>query len=214
MRHSDYTLSAAILLVLFIGATSLMPSDVYSSAWWLIFWSAILAVIIFIIVTRRLWRKKGVLLFHISLVCMIVGGILTSVTSMRGTIHLRPGKPESHFMGNDSNLHPLPSEITLLSFEKIYYPAMTIPRDFKSTVMTATGDTMDISMNRIGMKSAYRFYQTSYDNDGGSVLTVSYDPYGITVTYIGFALFFLAGIWMLLYHDIRSLKCMRKKNPE
>ncbi len=210
MRPSEYILSAAILIILFIGSTSFMPPGVYSSVWWLIFWIIILAAVIFAIVKRRLWKRKDVLLFHLSLVFIIAGGVLSASTAVRGTVHLRPGMPERYFTDRASNPHRLPAEITLLSFEKVYYPGMRMPRDFKSTLLTSAGDTLNIAMNHIGRVSTYRLYQTSFDEEGGTILTVSNDPYGITMTYTGFALFFLAGAWMLIRAYLQSFKRKRR----
>ncbi|HCC87566.1 MAG TPA: cytochrome C biogenesis protein [Prevotella sp.] len=55
-----------------------------------------------------------------------------------------------------------------------------------------------VSMNHIYSHRSYRFYQSSYDEDGkGSVLAINADPYGIPVTYTGYALLFFSLIWML-----------------
>ncbi len=87
---------------------------------------------------------------------------------------------------------------------------MNFPKDIKSKLTTATGDTMNISMNHIGNLENYRFYQTSYDDQGGSVLTVTYDPFGIAVTYTGFFLFALCGIlWM--FRLVKRKAHVRKK---
>lgn len=56
-----------------------------------------------------------------------------------------------------------------------------------------------VSMNNIYSHRSYRFYQSSYDEDGqGSVLAVNADPYGIPVTYTGYALLFISLVWMLI----------------
>ncbi|MDE7096314.1 MAG: hypothetical protein K2O47_02350, partial [Muribaculaceae bacterium] len=89
-----------------------------------------------------------------------------------------------------------------------YYPGMNFPKDFRTVLKTESGDTMRISMNHIGRLGNHRFYQTSYDEMGGTVLTVSHDPAGIAVTYTGFILFALSGILMLLtrFRKSRSAK--------
>ena len=53
-------------------------------------------------------------------------------------------------------------------------------------------------MNNIYSHRSYRLYQSSYDEDGkGSVLAINADPYGIPVTYTGYALLFISLVWML-----------------
>lgn len=79
---------------------------------------------------------------------------------------------------------------------------MSFPRDFHSKLHTADGRKVHISMNRIGRIDGWRFYQSSFDAQGGSVLLVSHDPWGIGLTYAGYALFALAGL-PLLFRGMR-----------
>ena len=56
-----------------------------------------------------------------------------------------------------------------------------------------------VSMNNILSHRNYRFYQSSYDSDRqGSVLSIYHDPYGITITYIGYFLLFASMTLFLL----------------
>ena len=56
-----------------------------------------------------------------------------------------------------------------------------------------------VSMNNILSHRNYRFYQSSYDPDQqGSVLSIYHDPYGITITYIGYFLLFISMALFLL----------------
>ena len=143
---------------------------------------------------RRNWTA---LIMHFSFLCMIAGGFCNSLLSRRGTLHLLPSQTADYFISSDGTKQALPSAVTLLSFATEYYPGMNFPKDFKSELQTANGDTMYISMNHIGKLGDYRFYQTSYDDFGGTVLTVTYDPIGIAVTYTGFLLFAISGIvWL------------------
>ena len=53
-------------------------------------------------------------------------------------------------------------------------------------------------MNRIAVYEGWRFYQSSFDEDGrGSWLSLSRDIYGIPVTYAGYFLMFLSFVWLL-----------------
>ncbi len=210
MRHTKliiFTLS--IVTTLLIGLSSLLPSSIYSSAVWHIFWIVIAAVLVFGIIMGRLWRNWPAFIMHISFLCMIAGGFCTSLFSRQGTLHLLPEQTANHFIVPDGKLEKLPTAITLLSFAPEYYPGMNFPKDFKSVLKTASGDTIRIAMNHIGHLDHYRFYQTSYDEQGGTVLTVTYDPLGIAVTYTGFALFAFGGMAWLL-KTIRKSKVKRK----
>ncbi len=63
-----------------------------------------------------------------------------------------------------------------------------------------------VSMNNILKYHNYRFYQSSYDSDRqGSILSIYHDPYGITITYIGYFLLF-ASMTLFLLNKYLSLK--------
>ena len=63
-----------------------------------------------------------------------------------------------------------------------------------------------VSMNNILSHKNYRFYQSSYDSDRqGTILSIYHDPYGITITYIGYFLLF-ASMTLFLLNKYISLK--------
>ena len=229
---------SAVVISLLIGLSSLLPAEIYSSAIWHILWIAIALALIFGIIcllrktpnvkrttsniqrktynvkrttsTERLWRNGPVFIMHIAFLFMIAGGFCTSLFSRRGTLHLFPSQTADCFISADGKMEKLPSAVTLLSFAPEYYPGMNFPKDFRSELKTASGDTIHISMNHIGRLDGYRFYQTSYDDQGGTVLTVTHDPAGVAVTYSGFLLFAIGGLAWLLKIAGRARKGMKK----
>ncbi len=209
-RIEIITFASAVAVSLLVGLSSLLPADIYSSAIWHILWIAVAAALITGIIMGRLWRSRTVFILHVSFLCMIAGGFCTSLFSRRGTLHLFPSQTAGYFILPDGKMEKLPSAVTLLSFAPEYYPGMNFPKDFKSELKTASGDTMTISMNHIGRLENYRFYQTSYDDKGGTVLTVTHDPIGIAVTYSGFLLFAIGGSAWLLKLGVRARKRMKK----
>jgi hypothetical protein len=61
-----------------------------------------------------------------------------------------------------------------------------------------------VSMNNILSHRNYRFYQSSYDSDHqGSILSIYHDPYGITITYIGYFLLFISMALFLIKNLIK-----------
>lgn len=195
MPNSKFYIATGVALL--IGATTLMPAAVYSSWWWTALWALIACGIIWRVAATRMWRRPVLFMWHLSLLLVIAGGGATAFTSDRGVIALTPGQPENVFLRSDGSLGHLPRPIVLQQFTTDYYPGMDFPRDFHSRV-SAGNDTVDISMNRIGRLDGWRLYQTSFDGRGGSTLTVTRDPIGITVTYAGYLLFALAGaVWLL-----------------
>ena len=69
-----------------------------------------------------------------------------------------------------------------------------MPRDYVSHLVVE-GEKRMVSMNNILYLKGYRFCQSSYDNEGATVLSVNYDPYGITLSYAGYILFALGGLF-------------------
>ena len=199
MRLTENVIFAACVAgALLIGLTSMLPAGIYSSAGWHAFWAAVAVAMTFGIVKRRLWRDIPAFMIHVSFLCIIAGGFCTSALSRRGTLHLLPSKTANSFVTTDGKTEKLPCAVTLLSFTQEHYPGMNFPRDFRSVLTTADGDTMRISMNHIGRLDSYRLYQTSFDEYGGTILTVTHDPAGIAVTYAGFLLFAIGGaLWLL-----------------
>ena len=187
----------AVCFSLFVGTTSFMPETFYSSAVWSCIWFAVLVLLLVTILRSSMWKNPPVFLLHLAFVSIISGGFLTSIYSYSGTIHLSTAQPIHSFVDTQGISRQLPSEITLVSFDTEYYSGMTFPKDFRSEVAVATGDTMRISMNHIGKLDGFRFYQTSFDGVGGSILTVCYDPFGMVAVYLGFLMFALGGGWLL-----------------
>lgn len=177
-------------MALFIGATSFMPPEVYGTWWWFAFGGMIAIMLIYIIVRVRARR-----FLHFSFLLMIAGGMLTATTSVRGSVHLLPGVTVNDFMDSDGNLKKLPFSLTLEEFQTEYYPGMSFPRDFHSKIMIDDRST-EISMNKIGRKGGWRIYQQSFDGTGGSILTLTHDPWGTALTYLGFLMFAIAGLPM------------------
>jgi ABC-type transport system involved in cytochrome c biogenesis permease subunit len=71
--------------------------------------------------------------------------------------------------------------------------------DFVSYLQILDGGTTTdakISMNNILKYRHYRFYQSDYDEEGNSVLSVAHDPWGVGVTYTGYILLFVALVGM------------------
>lgn len=134
-------------------------------------------------------------MIHISFLFMIAGGICTACVSRHGSLHLYPLETASTFVLDDGHVAPLPAPVTLASFDIERYPDSKMPKDYRSTLITAGGDTLGISMNHIGrLAGGFRLYQNSYDEYGGSFLTVTQDPVGTTIVYFGFLLFAFGAI--------------------
>lgn len=195
------------------NGSAVVGEKVYHSWWFVTLWGAIGVTGIVALLKSRAGRTLPVLLLHLAFLCILGGALVTHLTSMSGVIHLREGRPEAHFKARYQRfwqssevqtLHKLPFAVTLGKFSVVNYPGTQAPADYVSMVTLfneneGTSAPMFISMNRILRSDGYRFYQSSFDPDyQGSWLTVSYDPYGIPITYTGYGLLAFSMLLLLL----------------
>ena len=144
----------------------------------------------------------AVLCLHFSFVVILSGALLTRLTAHDGVIHLKEGIPTSDYLTGKKEKAHLPFTVTLTRFAIDYYPGTHAPSDFISEIdirpFSGNVASYRISMNRIAVYEGWRFYQSSFDEDGrGSWLSLSRDIYGIPVTYAGYFLMFLSFVWLL-----------------
>ena len=141
------------------------------------------------------------ILLHLSFVIILIGALVTHLDGMQGSVHLRKGEATTMMLNSETQLvEELPFALRLVDFELQTYPGTQSPMDYRSVVVIErTNDTLQVSMNKIGEYQSYRFYQSGYDPDlQGTYLSVSHDPWGIGITYTGYALLLLSMLWNIL----------------
>lgn len=189
--------------------TAMAHQMVYGTGWFRLLWFASAASGLYLIIKRHLWRRSmGVFGLHLSLLVILLGAFVTSLTSHHGMLHLRQGEPVSQYMEGD-RLRPLPCTLRLDSFSVQCYPGTSAPQDYVSLITLHPSEgQMRVSMNRIGHLQGYRIYQSSYDEDRrGSILSITYDPWGTAITYAGYA---LLGLCMMLITWPRKRRAPRR----
>lgn len=177
----------------------------YYGAWWFILiWAVLAALGAFYIIKRKV-KCASTLALHLSFIIILLGALLTHVSAKRGMIHLRIGQPTDTYMAQDEEQgmkeEKLPFSLCLKKFEAKMHDGTNAVADYSSKFTVIDGDDKsegEVSMNNLYSHRSYRLYQSSYDEDGkGSVLAINADPYGIPVTYTGYALLFISLVWML-----------------
>ncbi len=177
----------------------------YYGAWWFILiWAVLAALGAFYIIKRKV-KCASTLALHLSFIIILAGALLTHISAKRGMIHLRIGQPTDTYMAQDEEQgmkeEKLPFSLCLQKFEAKMHDGTNAVADYSSKFTVIDGDNKsegEVSMNNIYSHRSYRLYQSSYDEDGkGSVLAINADPYGIPVTYTGYALLFISLVWML-----------------
>ena len=181
----------------------------YYGAWWFILmWAVMAALGVFYIIKRKV-KRASTLALHLSFIIILAGALLTHISAKRGMIHLRIGQPNDTYMavsdsqdGMGMQEEKLPFSLCLQNFEAKMHDGTQAVADYSSKFIVTDGNEKSegqVSMNNIYSHRSYRFYQSSYDEDGkGSVLAINADPYGIPVTYTGYTLLFISLIWMLI----------------
>ena len=226
------------LLVLFLViaiATATLVENRYGThyalqkiygAWWFIALWALLALSgCWLLYKRKTWKQPSVLLLHLSFVVILTGALTTHITSHRGMLHLRKGETSrSYWTKDEQGLYTLtekmPFYLALKDFQVQYDDDGITPADYISHVVIATKEGKEdttISMNNIGRVKGYRIYQTSFDDDlGGSVFTISYDPWGTGITYVGYILLAISMIWVSFKRNekLKEKKEKLSENPQ
>ena len=206
VRHITSVLIIVLIAVLAAGTIveKLHGSDfarihVYGAWWFVALWALVALLIVYMAVKCKMWKRLSVGALHLSILFILLGALLTMLTGQHGRMKLEPNRPNSHFFiqekGGEITKHALPFSLTLDRFEIDTYPDSKKPKDYISHLKVTDGNTTTetvISMNNILRHKHYRFYQSDFDEQGNSILDVARDPWGIGVTYTGYALLFIA----------------------
>ena len=181
---------------------------VYGSWWFVALWVLLAAGMAVMMITRKSWQRPVICALHSSVLLILLGALLTMTTGQHGEMTLKPGVSMNRFTvekHGEKLEATLPFSLKLDRFEVETYPGTRTPMDFVSHLQILDNGTVSdatISMNHILKHRHYRFYQSDYDEEGNSVLSVAHDPWGVGITYTGYVLFFIALVG--LFFDRRS----------
>ena len=188
---------------------SVSDKNVYSSVWFAVLW-AVLSAASAVVFFKKLWKKLPALLFHLSLIIILLGALITRISGKEGMLHLRQGETADFFVLKENMFkEDLGFDMRLDSFKIVNYHGTQMPQDYVSFI-NVSGEKAEISMNKIFKKNGFRFYQTSYDPDGlGSLFSVNYDPVGTPLTYLGYLLFAFSGLCILFSKKADFIKLLK-----
>ena len=211
---SKLPLILVIFLVIAIAVATVLENrygthyalqHVYGAWWFVCLWAMLALAGCWLMYKRKMWKQPSVMLLHLSFLVILLGALATYLTSHKGMVHLREGETcRTYWVKNEQGLYTLtedmPFYLALKKFQILYDADGTTPADYVSHVLIATKEGKEettISMNNIGRVKGFRIYQTSFDDDlGGSVFTISYDPWGTVITYAGYLLLAISMIWV------------------
>lgn len=189
--------------------TPFVVEHVYGAPWFVMLWAVWVIAGGAYIFRRGLHRRPFTFALHAALVLILLGAFTTWMWGEQGTMQLRQGKSVSGYLTDEGSVQHFPFNVVLDTFVVATYAGTDTPQDYVSRI-TITDETTkheesaEVSMNRICSYRGFRLYQSGYDADGkGSTLRVSHDPWGIGLTYAGYALLLVS--MMGFFFDKRSM---------
>ena len=219
LKNLILVVATAIILILITATivesskgTAFVRQHIYTSAWFVVLWAA-LAVVAAVYIALRKNKSNistSVLLVHASFLVILLGAFTSWTMAESGTIHLRQNETTSTMKDEEGKTKELGFEVSLKNFNVVNYPGTDAPMDYVTT-LTANTQEIKVSMNNIGSFNGYRFIQSGYDSDmQGTTLGVYHDPWGIGITYTGYALLFISLIATMASKKTRMRHLYRK----
>lgn len=159
--------------------------------------------------------KPGTWLIHIALATIVVGACVTHFFGEQGEIHLRADKAQTLTVRHSS------VSLFLWDFQ-VVYDADNNPADFITELRLLNRIAKDkehglvvdegtVRMNKPLKYNGFRFCQSDYDSDEmGVVLAYNYDPWGIGITYTGYALL-LVGMIAFFFQKSSYFRALIRK---
>ncbi len=188
-------LMVATIIEKFYG-TRFAYIHIYGSASMIALWFVASLFALIYITKQKLYKRAATFMLHISFAVILLGAYTTWKWGVQGRVHIRVGEEVQSFVVVDGEEHSFPFSLKLSDFELKYYEGTFAPMDYVSHIEIADGEKQingEVSMNNILSHRHYRLYQAGYDRDGeGATLAVSYDPWGIGITYAGYLLLLLS----------------------
>lgn len=212
IKRIVFILYVAVLIVL--GAATFIEhsegrtfalTHIYGAWWFSLLWALLAAFGIAWMVKRHV-RRWFLWLLHGSFVLILAGALVTHLFSRQGVMHLRQGEMTNQYYvavtETGMRAKTLPFQVELKQFDVAYHDGTEAAADYVSRIaITDQGRHVEgvVSMNKIFSYRGYRMYQNSFDEDmRGSILSINNDPWGIGMTYVGYALLFFSLIYLLV----------------
>lgn len=219
LKNLILVVATAIILILITATivesskgTAFVRQHIYTSAWFVVLWAALaVAAVVYIVLRKNKSNvSTSVLLVHASFLVILLGAFTSWTMAESGTIHLRQNETTSTMKDEEGKTKELGFEVSLKNFNVVNYPGTDAPMDYV-TMLTANTQEIKVSMNNIGSFNGYRFIQSGYDSDmQGTTLGVYHDPWGIGITYTGYALLFISLIATMVSKKTRMRHLYRK----
>ena len=212
-----FLMALATIVEKFYGTESSKIIIYYSPLFFLV---QLLILLNIVGVSIKRWhhlRQTSYLWIHYPMIIILLGATVTHFWSEEGLMHIREGETSRAVYApkTGDKVMELPFEISLERFVLTRYPGSGSPSSYESYLRIhhpSRGEWQEkVFMNNVLDLDGYRFFQSSYDPDEqGTILSVSYDRVGRTITYLGYSLLTLALIFNLFRPGGRSRRLLRR----
>lgn len=173
---------------------------VYGTWWFVLLWAWAAAVALAVIVRRKLHRRPSAFLLHAALLLILLGALLTWLTAESGSLHLRLDETLRRPVPEGTHRRALPFDITLTAFSVEHHPGTSAAADYHAElIIDEEPESRALSMNSPVRTHGTRLLLGRLDADHrGVTLLVNTDPWGIPVSYAGYALLALSFLFVLI----------------
>ena len=178
--------------------TAAAKAIIYHSPLFFFLQFSLIVNFIAIVIKRQYFRSRkwALLITHFAFIIILSGALISFLFGEEGILHLREGETSNRIAvqtsENSTGIHTLPFSVELKKFTLSRYPGSSSPSSYESElIIRVDGEERHerVFMNNVLDIKGYRFFQASYDKDEqGTVLSVSRDVAGRSVTYAGFFL--------------------------
>ena len=208
-----------ILLVVLLAVGSVVEHYSYTAAareWvYVAPWTLGLWVVAVVSGLWQVWKRRrqllctGVLL-HVAFVVMLSGALLTHAFSIEGRLEVHASaEAVDGFIHYDdegrARVVHFPFAVQMDSCAVLLHPNSARPKDYQANLRVIANDhsyIYKVQMNQPLRRAGWRFYLMNLSGQRAS-FSVVHDPWGIAVTYLGYALFLLAMVAVLCKREGR-----------
>lgn len=227
-KYISYSLLVVVIIILITATilekmydTTFVINNIYGTWWFICLWAHLCMFSVMLIIKRKVYRRPATLLLHTSFILILAGALVTHLYGLQASIHLRKGESTNVIANKETGkTDTLPFMVKMVQFSLKTYPGTQSPMDYMSEILITdkeeqTDTSLGISMNNIGEYKSYRFYQSGYDADmQGTYLSISYDPYGIGITYTGYALLLISTILFMVLPNEGFQRLLRHRKAK
>jgi cytochrome c-type biogenesis protein CcsB len=215
-RAASLKVAVALLVLLLLGlaagtiietsaGTEVAGQTVYYSYWFMALEGVFGLNLLAALITGYPWSRErlGFLVTHGALIVILLGALVSYFGKVEGQLGLWEGQASNVIVcHNPDGTVTLPFTVKLDRFRVDYYQGTRQPANFRSDVEILDGGgalKAGIWMNHELEHRGWRFYQSSYRQEGGynaTILSVSKDP-GQPIVFFGYGLLLLGMVTVL-----------------